>query len=87
VRDEKAEAEVTFRAKRDSKATMSMHYNLKRRGGKWEVEAQSGGHGAGMPPMEGASDLPGGHPSVGSSTPTPPAATELPPGHPQVKKQ
>jgi len=87
VRDEKAEAEVTFRAKTDSKAIMSMHYNLKRRGGKWEVEPQSGGHGASMPPMEGSAELPGGHPPVGSSSPTPPAAGELPPGHPPVKKQ
>ena len=82
VRDEKAEAEVTFRAKSDSKATMSMHYNLKRRGGKWEVEPQSGGHGANMPPMQGSSELPSGHPPAGSSAPT-----ELPPGHPPVKKQ
>ena len=82
VRDEKAEAEVTFRAKSDSKATMSMHYSLRRRGGKWDVEPQSGGHGASMPPMQGSSELPSGHPPVGSSTPT-----ELPPGHPPVKKQ
>ena len=71
VRGDQAEAEVTFRAKNDAKATMSMHYSLRRRGQTWEVEPQNGGHGGMAPPAE----------SAGPGTP------ELPPGHPRVKTQ
>lgn len=74
VRDEKAEADVTFNAKNDAKAAMSMHYSLRRRAGQWEVEPRSAGHGT-MPP-----EASGG--PTGSSPPS-----ELPPGHPPVKQQ
>ena len=63
VRDEKADAEVTFSARNDAAASMSMHYKLRRRGGTWEVEPQSGAHG-GMTPPAGSSELPPGHPPV-----------------------
>lgn len=83
-RADSAEADVTFRARNDSKAALSMHYKLRRRGNGWEVEPQSGGHGAMMPqgssgPSGQTPELPPGHPSVGSSTPG-----EMPPGHPSV---
>lgn len=72
VSDEKAEADVAFRAKNDSAASMTMHYSLRRRGGRWEVEPRNPGHGTLPPPgAEG-----GG-----------PAQEALPPGHPAVPKQ
>ena len=82
LREETAEAEVLFRAKSDAKATMSMHYTLQRRGGRWEVQPQvpGSGHGGTIPGLGGAGDLPGGHPPTGSSQPP-----ELPSGHPPVK--
>ncbi len=84
IRENTAEADVTFRSKADAQASMSMHYSLRRRDSKWEVEPQSGGHG-GMPPAGPAeiSDLPSGHPPVGSSSPTP----AMPPSHPPVKSK
>src|SRR3989442_13521594 len=36
-RNQSAEADVTFRAKGDAKAAMSIHYTLKRQGNGWEV--------------------------------------------------
>jgi len=70
IRENTADADVTFRSKTDAQASMSMHYTLRRRNGAWEVEPQSGGHGA---------MLPGGH-SDTSGVPS-----GLPPGHPPVK--
>jgi hypothetical protein len=87
-RADSAEADVTFRARNDSKAALSMHYKLRRRSNGWEVEPQTGGHGGMMPPgSSGPSgqtpEMPPGHPSVGA----PPPAGELPPGHPPLKSQ
>jgi hypothetical protein len=86
-RADSAEADVTFRARNDSKAALSMHYKLRRRNNGWEVEPQTGGHGAMVPPgSSGPSgqtpEMPPGHPSVG-----PPPPSELPAGHPPVKSQ
>ncbi|MBI3666615.1 MAG: hypothetical protein HY236_10405 [Acidobacteria bacterium] len=72
---------MVFRAKGDAKATLSMHYNLKRQGNGWAVVPQAGGHG-GVMPSTGTSemgDLPAGHPPTGAA---PPASPELPSGHP-----
>ena len=77
LRDERAEADVTFRAKNDAKAILSMHYRLKRRQGQWEVEPQAGGHG-GVVPSTG--------PGTTAELPAdPPASSALPAGHPPVK--
>ena len=85
-RNQKAEADVTFRAKNDAKATMSMRYTLRRQGRKWEVEPQASGsgHGSMMPPAGTSrpADLPSGHPPTGSR---PSQTPELPAGHPPVK--
>src|SRR5262249_26393411 len=73
IRENTADADVTFRSKTDAQASMSMHYTLHRRNGAWEVEPQSGGHG-GLPPA--------GHTGAfGSPSP------EMPPGHPPVRPQ
>jgi hypothetical protein len=66
VKDEKAEADVTFTARNDAKASMSMHYSLKRRRGQWEVEPRGGAHSGMAPPQESGSagELPPGHPAV-----------------------
>jgi len=63
LRADEAEAGVTFRAKGDAKAIMSMHYTLKRQGGQWEVQpsATENPHGA-----AGGAELPAGHPPVAS---------------------
>ena len=84
LREDTAEAEVTFRAKSDPKATMSTHYTLKRSGGRWEVQPQVPGSGHSVMPRVpgGAGDLPSGHPPAGSSQPS-----ELPQGHPPVKSK
>ena len=75
IREDSADADVTFRSKTDKMAALSMHYKLRRRGGNWEVEPPSGGHsGAG-------GDLPSAHPPAGTTPPAP----ELPPSHPPVK--
>lgn len=87
--DDRAEADVVFKARSDSKAVMSMHYSLKQNGSSWEVIPQSGGHPGATPPPPGAGagagststpDLPPGHPSIGSS----PQSNGLPPGHPST---
>jgi hypothetical protein len=72
VRDERADADVVFSARNDSSASMTMHYSLRRRGGRWEVEPRNPGHG--MLPPSGAD----------GAAPGPEA---LPPGHPAVPKQ
>jgi len=82
--DDKAETDVVFRARSDSKATMSIHYTLRRQGSDWEVIPNSAAH-AGARPLarsEGSPELPPGHPSVGSAE-----NPVLPPGHPPVKSQ
>ncbi len=78
IRENTAEADVTFRSKANAEAKMSMHYTLRRHNGPWEVEPQSGGHG-GMPPPghSDTSGLPSGHLPTGSSPPP-----RLPSGHP-----
>jgi hypothetical protein len=81
-RGQTAEAEVTFRAKNDSKAVMSIQYKLKRKGNGWEVEPGETGHGGVSPSAAPSTDLPAGHPPVGSSP-----APDVPSGHPQVKNQ
>jgi hypothetical protein len=95
--DDKAEADVVFRARSDSKAMMSMHYTLRQNGASWEVVPQSGSHAGATPPSgagsgdgaasQGASprsdDLPPGHPSTGAS----PNSEQLPPGHPPLRSQ
>jgi hypothetical protein len=85
--DDRAEADVVFKARSDSKAVMSMHYSLRQNGTNWEVIPQGGGHpGATPPPSEagagstGTPNLPPGHPSIGSS----PQSDGLPPGHPST---
>lgn len=83
--DDKAEADVVFRARTDSKAMMSMHYTLREKGASWEVIPQSGGHAGATPPALGAGStgtqgLPPGHPAIGSS----PQTNDLPPGHPST---
>lgn len=85
--DDRAEADVVFKARSDSKAVMSMHYSLKQNGASWEVIPQGGGHPGAMPPPSGEGagstgtpDLPPGHPSIGSS----PQSDGLPPGHPSA---
>lgn len=91
---DKAEADVAFRAKNQSGASMTMHYKLQRKGQGWEVEPRpaGSGHGGMMPPagIGGSGDLPSGHPPVGSSPPSaiPPSqskAGDLPAGHPPMK--
>jgi len=80
IRENTAEADVTFRSKANAQASMSMHYNLRRRNGAWEVEPQSGGHGGMTPPGHSdTSGLPPGHQPTGP--------TEMPPSHPPVKSK
>jgi len=64
-RQRTAEADVTFRAKGDTKAVMSIRYTLRRQGNAWEVEPQSAAHGGMTPPVGSpAPELPAGHPPV-----------------------
>ncbi len=77
-----AQASVTLRAKTDAQASMSLQYTLRRKGEGWEVEAQPAAAAPG-----GSSDLPAGHPAVGSSAAPRAETSELPPGHPPVQKK
>jgi len=64
-REGRAEANVTFRAKGDNKAVMSVRYSLRRQGRGWEVEPQSAAHGGMTPPEPSTpAELPPGHPPV-----------------------
>ncbi len=94
-RNQKAEAEVSFRSRTDAKATMSMTYTLRRQGPGWEVEPQSAAHEGMTPPPAPTAELPPGHPPTSAPPadiphghpPASPPAADLPPGHPPVKKQ
>jgi len=85
-----ARATVSVKPKNSDVPGMELVYNLDRKGDKWVVNgnAQSAGsmHGQGSdgtaPAQGGGTQLPPGHPSVG----TPPSGTQLPPGHPPVKQ-
>lgn len=82
-----ARATVTFKPKNSDAPPLELVYNLERKGNKWVVEGDpqsSGsphGEGAGNPGAKGGTQLPPGHPAVGS---TPGGATPLPAGHPPV---
>ena len=78
-----AQADVVFRSRTDTKASMDFHYALHNDGSGWKVnETQGTGgsapHPSAMPPEgagEGSQDhMPSGTPGQG----------ELPPGHPSV---
>ena len=77
-RGDTAEAEVTFRAKNDAKAVMSMRYSLRRKGGGWEVDQQA------TTETSGGGATPAGHPPVEPSQGAAPEA-DLPSGHPPVR--
>ena len=63
-RGQEAEADVTFRAKDNAQATMSIKYMLKRGEAGWEVGAPAAGHGGSLTSGPPAADLPPGHPPV-----------------------
>jgi hypothetical protein len=70
VDGETAQADVVFAVTGDPQSRMSYHYDLRREGGRWLVEA-------GRP---NASQLP--HPQLGDSTDS--SVGELPEGHPPL---
>jgi hypothetical protein len=80
-----ADATVAFAPKGSGAGSgMSLRYILERQGNRWVVKgrAGAGGHGAGMPGMQGgAQQMPGG---AGAGAQAPPAG-EMPAGHPPVQ--
>ncbi len=83
IQGDKAEADVVFRSRNDSKASMDFHYQLRKDGSRWKVEpagpnAGSSPHSSmppsSMPPSEGA---PSDQAPSGSASP-------LPQGHPPI---
>jgi hypothetical protein len=66
IRENEADAVVSFRPRRGQGEAFQMRYTLERKGGRWVVKSkgQAGGmpHGAGM-------GLPPGHPDIGGARP------------------
>ncbi len=66
IRENEADAVVSFRPRRGQGEAFQMRYTLERKGGRWVVKSkgQAGGmpHGAGM-------GLPPGHPDIGGTRP------------------
>ncbi|WP_321477742.1 hypothetical protein [uncultured Paludibaculum sp.] len=77
-KDNTAEATVSFKPKgADASAGMQMHYSLERQGTEWVVKKKAdSGHGAAMPGMAPAPNMP--------SLPPSGAAGEMPPNHPPM---
>ena len=79
VRQDEADATVSFRPKGSAGGGMQMRYTLERQGNRWVVKGK-GHSGAGQSPHGQAPAGMPGMPGMPGAAP----ATELPPGHPAV---
>ena len=85
-RDREADAVVSFAPRGSPRSQgMSMRYKMQRTGNQWHIASRSSGdiqrHAQGA---EGGSQLPAGHPPLGSSDSGGATGSNLPPGHPQI---
>jgi hypothetical protein len=87
-RDREADAVVSFAPKGSPRSQgMSMRYKMQRTGNEWHIASRSSGdiqrHAQGGAEGSGT-QLPAGHPPLGSSGTGGENGSNLPPGHPQI---